>query len=301
MIGLASVPFLVAAVLYGYRPRQSRLPPPAATTWLLTILALTVSLTCGVVLCAAAVTAAAQLPLAGRLGDWSTGAVHRGGPPLLVGGVAAAVIVTLLAMATHRLAIALRAGRRARAAVGALSESNAALVIVADDLPTAYALGLIRGRVVVSTAMLAALSPAERRVLLAHEAAHLRHRHQAFVQLTELAAAANPLLRPLTGAVRASVERWADESAATAVGDRRLAAHGLARAALARARCPLPVALPIAQGDVTGRVQALLRPPVAARWPASCALAALSAACWLASLAIVIRTHQLIEVAERLR
>ena len=35
-----------------------------------------------------------------------------------------------------------------------------------------------------------------------------------------LAAAANPMLRPLSTAVRTGIERWADEHAATRSGDR---------------------------------------------------------------------------------
>jgi len=45
--------------------------------------------------------------------------------------------------------------------------------------------------------MLRTLSADERRALLAHEAAHLTYRHHVYTQLTDVAAAANPLLRPL--------------------------------------------------------------------------------------------------------
>jgi len=70
--------------------------------------------------------------------------------------------------------------------------------------------------------------------LLAHEGAHLRHHHHLYTQLARLAAAANPLLRPLARVIAEGTERWADEVAAAEVGSRRLAARGLARAALAR-------------------------------------------------------------------
>lgn len=83
----------------------------------------------------------------------------------------------------------------------------------------------IRGRIVVTTAMFAALTAAERDVLLAHEAAHLNHLHHLWIQFVELAAVANPLLRRLPPVVRYAAERWADEDAAQAVGDRRLTAH----------------------------------------------------------------------------
>jgi Zn-dependent protease with chaperone function len=105
---------------------------------------------------------------------------------------------------------------------------------VPDDIPGAYALPGFTGRIVVSTAMLHALPADERAVLLAHEAAHLTHRHHAYLLTAELAAAANPLVRPSLGAVRRAVERWADEAAAAEVGDRDLAARALARAGLAR-------------------------------------------------------------------
>ena len=72
----------------------------------------------------------------------------------------------------------------------------------------------IRGRIVVTTAMFAALTAAERDVLLAHEAAHLNHRHHLWIQFVELAAVANPLLRRLPPVVRHAAERWADEDAA---------------------------------------------------------------------------------------
>jgi Zn-dependent protease with chaperone function len=139
------------------------------------------------------------------------------------------------------------------------------LVVVDDDEPDAYTLPGLGGRVVVSTAMLRALSADERRVLLAHEAAHLSRRHHLWVQAAEVAAAANPLLRPGARAVRAAVEREADELAATEVGDRALAARAVARAALARAtarrEAALAAALAGAEGAVAGRARALLAGP----------------------------------------
>jgi beta-lactamase regulating signal transducer with metallopeptidase domain len=124
--------------------------------------------------------------------------------------------------------------------------------------------------------MLRALPADERRVLLAHEAAHLRHHHHLYVQLAELGAAANPLLRPLASAVRAGTERWADEDAADDVGDRTLAARALARAGLARAlaspgRCSAPRAtLAGVDAGVAHRALALLAPPPRRRrWLAS--------------------------------
>jgi beta-lactamase regulating signal transducer with metallopeptidase domain len=118
--------------------------------------------------------------------------------------------------------------------------------------------------VVVSTAMLRALPVAERRALLAHESSHLRHRHHLYALAADIAAAANPLLRPAARTVRAGIERWADEDAAAAVGDRRLVARSLARAARAALASAPPGppagALAVTGDDVGSRARALLLP-----------------------------------------
>ena len=84
--------------------------------------------------------------------------------------------------------------------------------------PTAFVLPGRPGRIVVSAGMLRALDVEERRVLLAHERSHLDRHHHRFIRLTDLAASALPLLRPVQRHVRFTVERWADEDAAAAVG-----------------------------------------------------------------------------------
>lgn len=126
------------------------------------------------------------------------------------------------------------------------------------------------GRVVVSTGMLAGLDSRERRVLFAHERAHLTGRHHRHLLLAGLAARANPFLRPLGTAVTYTVERWADEEAAGAVGDRRVAARAVAKAGLMSRPSPVPTlaSLAAAPGPVPRRVAALLGPAPAARaWP----------------------------------
>ncbi len=74
--------------------------------------------------------------------------------------------------------------------------------------------------VVATDTMLRALNPAQRRVLMAHERAHLDAAHGVALSWGRLGAAANPLLRPAARAVSFLSERHADERAATAVGDR---------------------------------------------------------------------------------
>ena len=82
-----------------------------------------------------------------------------------------------------------------------------------------------------------------------------------------VAAALNPLLASLPGAVRLALERWADETAAERVGSRTRVAAALGRVALLRLRAD-PVDHPVALGatsHVAARMQALLEPPTRTR------------------------------------
>jgi hypothetical protein len=214
------------------RPLAERLPPRTAT-WVLTVLAAGLALSWLGTLLA---LADGGLPAAAVLGLGLAGAAY-----------------TLV-----RQAMALwAAGRQARELPG-----EGVLAVINDDRLDAYA---VPGRVVVSTGMLAALSPAERRVLFAHEIAHLAGRHHVFRVIVRVASAANPLLWPLRNALWYSTERWADERAAAAVGDRRAAAQVIGRVALAHG--PRPAAGAgigvggARPGPVPRRVAALLRPP----------------------------------------
>lgn len=122
-----------------------------------------------------------------------------------------------------------------------------------------------RGQIVVSRAMLAVLTPAQQRVLLEHERAHLRHRHYLWVQLSEAAAVLNPALSRVPALVRSAAERQADLDAAGRVGDATLTARAIAAAALARSdalRRSTAVAQPLQAtgGDVVHRVDYLLQP-----------------------------------------
>ncbi|MFJ5289501.1 M56 family metallopeptidase [Streptomyces sp. NPDC088348] len=114
------------------------------------------------------------------------------------------------------------------------------LAVLDDPAPTAFALPGIPGRIVVSSGMLQALAPDERRALLAHERAHLQRRHHLFLLVLQLASAVNPLLRPLARAGGFALERWADEEAGSVVADRSLVARAVARAALATKRAAQP-------------------------------------------------------------
>jgi Zn-dependent protease with chaperone function len=260
-----ALPLLASLVLWLVGPWLGRRLPPHRAVRLLTAAMLVTALAAGFSLSVAGFVFIAQLPALGVLGHWSTTVVASGEPlPDGAATVAAAVVAVLLGAAGRRAVHACRDLVRAALTCRRLGPAVAGLVVVDDDVPDAYALPGLGGRVVVSTAMLRALPAAERRVLLAHEAAHLSCRHHVYVQVAELAAAANPLLRPAASAVRLAVERWADEVAADEVGDRALTARALARAGLVRAaarRHSPTAALAAADSTVAHRARALLDEP----------------------------------------
>jgi Zn-dependent protease with chaperone function len=301
MIALAAAPLLVGLLLWGFADRLAQALRPSLAVPLLTTLALTVALCTGLILSAAAAVVCAQLGPLARLGQWSAPALRaRSALPDPLGVLALIVVVACLAAALrralHSVGMLVSAGRAARLMQPVAGD----LVVIEDEIPIAYSVAGLPGRIVVSTSMLGALSPAERRVLIAHEAAHLRHRHHLYLHLSHLAAAANPLLRTSAEAVARAVERWADDHAAAEVGDRTLAAHALARAALARAGQPRPAhpALSAADGQVVERVERLLAPPPAqSRTPV---VLVLVAACisWAAAASIALWANGAVQFAE---
>lgn len=227
-------PSVVSLVLAATGNRLARALPPPTAVRLLTLAGLVTALATGFVLAVIGFVAFAQLPAVAALGAWSARVVADRQPvPLGVGAACALACTALMAMAMRRFVSAGRDLTLAEAACRRLGPGTDGLVVLSDEAPDAYVLPGLTGRIVVSTGMLRAMPGPERRVLLAHEAAHLRHRHYLYVQVAELSAAANPLLRPLAQAVGSAVERWADEAAAAAVGDRAVVARAVARASLA--------------------------------------------------------------------
>jgi beta-lactamase regulating signal transducer with metallopeptidase domain len=300
MIWVGVAPFVVAGLLAcsaGWLARQMR---PSAAVRLLTVLSLSVSLCTGLILSAAAVLMCAQWGPLPSMGGWSAGTLRNGmGFPVAAGIVALVVVTSCLAAAIIRTVRALRLLRAADRSANLLAPASGDLVVVDDEVPTAYSVAGLRGRIVVSRSMLAALSADERRVLIAHEESHLRHRHSLYLQLAEVAVAANPMLRPVTPMIRRAIERWADEDAAVAVGDRPLAARALARAALAAAGRPVVrPGLAIADDRVAERVQLLLGPaPTRNLFPVAIVVAA-GIVSWVAAAAVTNWANNLVQLAE---
>jgi len=267
------VPLLVAVLFAAVGPALAlRGLPPVAGVWTLSVGAGLIAIaSCWSLALLAATLVDEVLPDGHR----TIGVVDE---PTLVNDVVAAAAAVLLLTGFVRLALDRRAsGAMHRKLRAICAGSDSELVVLADAAPQAFAVPGGGGRVVVSTGMLAALSAPERRVLLAHERAHLRARHHWHTEVVRAAIALNPLLVTVRAASSFLCERWADEVAATTVGDRRLAATSLARAALAASGtgCP-PAALGYHGVGVRGRVAALQAPPARSRPTLALALLGLS-------------------------
>ncbi|MBP8534564.1 M56 family metallopeptidase [Streptomyces sp. MK37H] len=240
---------------------------PRAATWLLSAVAGVFAVCSTLCLALLMVVGTAQLPGNPLPDGWSDPEVREAVPSDEVAGKAAIpALIAVLAACARVVWRHQRVRRRAERALAGLPATPVA--VLPDESPYAYALPGTRGRVVVSTGMLAGLGSAERRALFAHERAHLVHRHHRFLLTVQLAARANPFLRPLRTAVVYTAERWADEEAAQAVGSRRTVALAVGRSALMSRGAPATLAGFAAMGSVPRRVAALLGPAPAGRiWP----------------------------------
>lgn len=129
--------------------------------------------------------------------------------------------------------------------------------VIASAVPVAFAVPGRRGGVVMSDSLLSQLSRSERSVVLAHENAHLRHRHHLYLTLVDTCAAGLPFLRPFARRVNYLTERWADEVAAERIGSREIVAETIARVALLPSIDSRVAVLSIGGGNVVRRFEAL--------------------------------------------
>ncbi|MFF3938336.1 M56 family metallopeptidase [Streptomyces phaeofaciens] len=267
---------------------------PRTATRLLTGVAAVMAVCSTVCLGLLMVVGTAQLPGNPLPDGWSDPEVRAAVPHDEIAGraaIPALCVVALLCARTlwrHR-----RVRRRAHRALAGLPGTEVA--VLPDSTPYAYALpGGRRDRIVVTTALLDRLEPAERRALFAHERAHLAARHHRHLLAVQLAARANPFLRPLRTAVAYTAERWADEEAARTVGSRRTVARAIGRAALVSRAAPhaalasfTGLASFAAPGPVPRRVTALLGPaPTVRRWPSVFTTVGLAVWCAAAGTAV---------------
>ncbi|HEY3895413.1 MAG TPA: M56 family metallopeptidase [Pseudonocardiaceae bacterium] len=255
-------------------------------------------------LCAAATTWGLVLLALTLMGDTSLvadEALERGVQlqdpvPKMIGVVA----VLLLIVGGVRVVRVLRARRATTRELRAVCRSCGAgeLAVVSIDAPHAFAVPGHPGRILVTRGMLSVLDGDERRVVLAHERAHLQSRHHWLRAATEVCAAVNPLLIPVREAVAYLVERSADERAATVTGSRELVARALTKAALAvgaAGRAPAwPAGMRFAGCGVSARVAALRSDPPRSEPLLPGSVLALGVATAIAAVQATIAFYQLI-------
>ncbi|WP_410596076.1 M48 family metalloprotease [Amycolatopsis sp. lyj-23] len=234
--------------------------PPRVAGWLLTGSSLVLAAASTSALLLLAFAGLSLIPAIADAGHWSPETLRNLDAVNVPVSIASGVVLVVLGGRLVRTGVRYR--RWARQLSQELDEHSrdGGVVLLPGQEPVAFSAPGRGGRIAISSGMLAALSPKERCALLAHERAHLHLRHHLFLIAVTLSSTLNPLLRPLGTATAFALERWADESAATHVGDRGLVARAVAKAALA-GRAPHAFALAATGGPVPRRVSALLATP----------------------------------------
>jgi Zn-dependent protease with chaperone function len=168
-----------------------------------------------------------------------------------------------------------RSHARAALLVGHAIAGQARTVMLDDPRPAAYCVAGRPAAIVVTSGALAVLDPPQLRAVLAHESAHLAHRHHALATVARGLAAAFPGVPLFTrGAAEVArlTEMAADDTAARASGRPALvtALIAIATGAAVSSTGTLGAALPAgamaaAARAVPDRVERLLRPSSPAR------------------------------------
>jgi Zn-dependent protease with chaperone function len=286
----AALSLLLAAIS---RIVVARTAPTRAAAFVAAAMLCAVAATWGLVLLAATLLGYTSL-----VADeaWERGVELQDPVPRLI-GVTATVLLIFGAVRVVRVLRVRRATTRELRAV-CNSCGTGELAVVALDAPHAFAVPGRPGRILVTRGLLSVLDGDERRVVLAHERAHLNSRHHWLRAATEVCAAVNPLLIPVREAVAFLVERGADEHAATVTGSRELVAQTLAKAALASESAAGPVtwaaALPFAGCEVSARVAALRSAPPRPEPLLPSSVLALGVATAIAAVQATIAFYQLI-------
>ncbi len=243
-------PLLVTLLLAAAATSAHRYLPPRLATRFVTIALVLVVVAALPTALLVAIAFLAHAPVIGIGFEWCAQAMglHGSVPAWL--GVPVVVLLGTGALRTCRL---LRQHRTFR-----LDEPRPVHVAQSER---AYAVTMPgrAGQIVISTAMVELLDEDEQRIVVAHERAHARYRHDRYLLIAELAAAVLPPLRSLARRVSYSIERWADEAAAAACGDRRLVAITLGKVALVTNP---PTVAGFSGLGVSSRMGALLEPPI---------------------------------------
>jgi Zn-dependent protease with chaperone function len=247
---------LASIVAFGLlAPLVARRSAPVPATWLLSLGGAIVAGYGLVVLAAMSAPVVGADDMLVNREHWSGRILAKDRPTgLLVAVIALALLVALLSRTTIEAVRLRRAlGHARKLCRGYATE----LIVLPQDEAEAYAVAGRPGRIVVSRGLLRRLGPAERLVVLEHERAHLRRRHHRHALTALLAAAANPCLAAMPGALGLAIERWADEEAAAMCG-RAATASALSKVAELTTGTSRPlVALAAARTAVSTRLSAL--------------------------------------------
>ncbi|WP_309615866.1 M48 family metalloprotease [Salinibacterium sp.] len=262
MIYSLYIPLVVGCLMGMAAPGVARRLAPAAATRLLSAVAVvSAAATTGTLVLLAVGGMIKVAPLFGIGASREALIDGRDGVPWPV-GVAGVVMLLVLIM---RISLTVSRERRIVKDLNELvDEHRGGLMVLDDPRFYAYAVPVGMGTIIVSTAMLNSLTENERKALLAHERAHLKHRHRLHRTITSLAAATNPLLNRVHREMELQTERWADETAA-AQTTRAVTATSLAKAALASTGSP-KAALAYVSNHVRDRITALAVPPPISNW-----------------------------------
>jgi Zn-dependent protease with chaperone function len=177
-------------------------------------------------------------------------------------GVSGALLVRLVAATAHQLATTRRQAHRQvdlALLVGRMEPELGGALVVEDANATAFCVGGARPTVVFTTAALDSLNRDQVRAVLAHERAHLAHRHHRLLTAARVMARALPmipLLRQAPAVLGRLVEMHADD-AATQEHDRAVLATALVTLATTPARQPV---LGASSTDALARMHRLLAP-----------------------------------------
>jgi Zn-dependent protease with chaperone function len=293
------LPLLFSALFGLTAPALSRRLPPALATWLLSAGGLIAAAGSAASLALLGFTLVGQNPLLATRGHWSDTTLRHADP--VATPIAGAALFVLLLLGIRVVIAGLRrlgALRDAYRLAAALPANGSELAVIEHPDQHAYAIPGRPGRIVVSTGLLRSLDASERRAVLAHERAHLAHRHHLHHTSVHLAAAANPLLRRVRAAVALSTERWADEDAA-ATCRRATVAAALTYAAAGPTLRPAPtVVLAATTTDVATRIRAMRVPaPRITLWRLALLLGLLLATA-LAVIEAAHDTERLFELAQ---
>lgn len=218
---------------------------------------------------------------------------------LIVGALALALSATALIVWIARTMRGARFVRAARA-VGKLSTVDGIDVVALNGAPRLlHSVGALRPLVVVSAALIDALSPSSREAVLAHEAAHVRRRDGLALWLISVLSVASPPIFSAwaRGKFIAAVDEAADEEAAVTVGPLAVAT-AIVEVARLRSCSPLDgIGLAADGGSIEARVARLLTLNPRARSPLLLVILLAGVCAALATLSLSESVHHAVETA----